>query len=113
MAAIDSLMSDQGADVYYSDGFRNVLEDHMTYLRTHQLTRVLDVTPKQAERFEYDLIGLLNELEVPVTLHWIVARMNHFDSIHEVPADLGSLLAPDPKEISKLLQSYNTTNKIN
>lgn len=112
MAIIDSLMSDSGSNTYYDSGFRVVLEDHMTYLRTHPTTRILDVTPKQVECYEYDLIGLLNELQVPMNIHWVVARVNNLNSFNEVPADLTQLLAPDPKEIAKLLQTYQTSSKI-
>lgn len=112
MATIDSLMIQEGANIYYTDGLRNVIEDHMTYLRTHPTTRVIDVTPKQAERFEYDLIGLLNELQIPMYLHWVVARANNFNSLNEVPSDLVRLLAPDPKEVAKLQQTYQTSSKI-
>lgn len=112
MATIDYLMLSEGANVYYTDGFRNVLEAHMTYLRSHPSTRVLDVTPKQAEKYEYDLIGLLNELQIPVHLHWVVARVNNFNSLNEVPADLVRLLTPDPKEITQLQQTYQTSSKI-
>lgn len=109
---IDSLMLPEGASVYYTDGFRSVIEDHMTYLKTHPLTRIIDVTPKQAERFEFDLIGLLHELQIPTHLHWVVARVNGFNSFTEVPAELTSLLSPDPKEVAKLQQIYQTSSKI-
>lgn len=112
MASVDSLMVQPGSDVFYTDGLRNVLEDHMTYLRTHASTRVLDVTPMQAHRYEFDLIGLLNELGIPPQLHWVVARMNHFNGFQEVPEDLVKLLVPDDKEIAKLQQIYNTTSSI-
>jgi hypothetical protein len=112
MATIDGLMIQEGANVYYTDGFRNILEDHMTYLRTHPTTRTLDVTPKQAEKYEYDLIGLLNELEIPMYLHWVVARANSFNSVNEVPSDLVSLLIPDHKEVAKLQQTYQISSKI-
>lgn len=113
MSIVDSLMTPDGAAVFYSDGLRNVLEDHMTYLRTHPTTRSLDVSPKQAERFEYDLIGLLNELQIPMYMHWVVARTNNFDSLNKVPADLVSLLIPDHKEVAKLQQTYQISTKIN
>jgi hypothetical protein len=112
MATVDSMMLQPGADVFYTDGLRNVLEDHMTYLRTHANTRVIDITPIQAHRYEFDLIGLLNELMIEPYLHWTVARMNHFNSFTEVPEDLTKLLVPDSKEINKLQQIYNTTNTL-
>lgn len=111
-SAIEDLMSDPGPDVYYEEGFRNVLEDHMTYLREHAETIVLTVTPKQTDVYQFDLIGLLNELNVPMYLHWVIMRMNHLNTITQVPADLTGLLSPKANEISKLEQTYSTTYRI-
>lgn len=111
-ATIDTLLLDRGPDVYYTDGLRNVLEDHMTYLRTASTTLRMEVTPMQAHRYELDLMGLLNELNIPLRLHWVVARMNNFDSLHDVPADLTALLVPDEKEVNRLVQSYTSTTRV-
>lgn len=113
MAAIDSLTIQPGPSIYYDDGFRNTLEDHMTYLRTHPDNQTLEVTPIQAHRYEFDLIGLLNELVVPMHMHWVVARVNNFDSFTKVPQDLTFLILPDQKEIARIQQTYSTVNGIN
>ncbi len=112
MATIDSLMTASGPDIYYNKSFRNMLEDHMTYLRTHPQNQVMEVTPMQAHRYEFDLIGLLNTLMIPQHLHWVVARMNHFDSFNHVPEDLTRLLIPEQKELVRLQQTFMTVNKI-
>ena len=110
MAKIDQMMTDAGPQVYYSEGLRDVLEDHMTYLRTHPKTQVLSVTPIQAHKYEHDLTGLLNLLGVPMPIHWTVMRMNGLNTLTEVPADLAQLLIPDLREVSMIQQSYSSVN---
>lgn len=111
-AIIDSKMLDQGSDAYYSDDLRNVLEDHMTYLRTIASTIAMQVTPMQAVKYRMDMGGLLNDLRVPVQLHWVVARMNNFNSLSVVPEDLVQLLVPDVREVAQLMQSHTTTQRL-
>lgn len=110
-ASINSMLISSDSSTYYSRGFRNVLEDHMTYLRKHPETRVIPVTPMQAHQYEFDMTGLLNELGIPLKMHWVVIRMNHFNSLTEVPADLIQLLLPSENEIIKLKQLYESSIK--
>lgn len=105
-------MLDPGADVYYEDGFRSVLEDHMTYLRTHSETQVMAVDPMQLHVHEFDLTGLLNVLGIPMHLHWVVMRMNRLNTLTEVPQDITRLLVPGANEISMIEQTYSTTYRI-
>lgn len=112
MAAIDALASDPGPAVYYTAAFRNVLEDHMTYLRGHTSTQSLDVPPILLDRFEFDLPGLLNQFRIPAYMHWVVMRMNSLVSLTDVPRDLKSILVPDGTLVGKLQQVYRTTTKL-
>lgn len=106
--AIQDLATDSGPPVFYEDGFRNMLEDHMTFLREHPETIVIEVTPMQAHRYEFDQAGLFNALNIPTQLHWIVMRMNRFTSPNQVPEDLMSLMVPGNQVISRLQSAYNT-----
>lgn len=108
MAKIDEMMTDPGADVYYTAGLRDVLEDHMTYLRNHPRTQAIAVSPIQAHKYEHDLTGLLNLLGVPMTLHWTVMRMNNLDTLTHVPADLTQLLIPEIREVGLIQQTYSS-----
>ena len=110
-ASINSMLISSDSSTYYSRGFRNVLEDHMTFLRKHSETRIIPVTPMQAHQYEFDSTGLLNELGIPLKMHWVVIRMNHLTSLTEVPADLIQLLVPSENEITKLKQLYESSVK--
>jgi hypothetical protein len=105
-------MLDPGADIFYEDGLRNVLEDHMTYLRGHKDTQIMAVDPMQVYVHKFDLIGLLNVLRIPMYLHWVVMRMNKIDTFTQVPSDLTQLLVPSTREVSMIQQTYTTTYRI-
>ncbi len=111
-AAVDSFMLDPGPEVYYTDAFRNVLEDHLTFLRMHPNTGVILITPAEAYRFEMDLTGLLLTKNIPIYLHWLVARMNFMNTLNENRGDLAQLIIPDPKEVGKILQAFNSTKSL-
>lgn len=113
MSAVDSLLTAQGTGVYYTDAFRNVLEDHMTYLRNAASTTVMNVDPIKAYRFEFDLNGLLLDMGIPLYLHWLVMRMNNYSSPQQVPADLTTLLIAAPSELTMILQSEYTKARLN
>lgn len=107
MAAIDNLMVPAGADIYYSDAFRNVLEDHMTYLRGHESTTRQEVEPIDIVRYQADLFGLLGKMGIPPYMHWVVMRMTDLTSPSRVPDDLIYVLVPDEAVISRLQQTTN------
>lgn len=112
MSAVDSYLVDDGGDIYYDDDFRNVLEAHMTYLRSASSTTVMNVDPHDAYVYEFDLNGLLLKMGIPLKLHWVVMRMNNYRSPQNVPADLSTLLIAAPNEIEVLRQSFQTAAKI-
>ena len=108
-AAVDSMMIDPGPEVYYTDAFRNVLEDHLTYLRTSTTSSVIIITPMEAHRYEMDLHGLLATKNIPRYLHWLIMRMNFMNSPTEVKETLSQMIIPDPKEVARILQAFNST----
>lgn len=106
---IDALMLNDGPTIYYDEDFRNVMEDHMTLLRTSATTQVIAVDPGKAYKYEFDLWGFLTEYNVPVELHWIAMRMNQMTSPMDFGPAVETMLIPDPGVISKIQQSHSTT----
>lgn len=112
MAAIDTLMITPGADIYYSDDFHNVLEDHMTYLRGLSSTTKTSVSPIDVIRYQADLFGLLGSMGINPFMHWIVMRMSNIYSPAKVPVDLAYVLVPNESVIVALQQTIKTTAQI-
>lgn len=108
---LDSLMRDPGPSIYYDPDFRNVLEAHMTELRSNS-TDILNVEPAAAYKYEFDFFSLLANYSVPDHYHWIVMRMNKFDSPTANTRDLSVLMLPDQRQISRIVSSHKTTRKI-
>lgn len=109
---IDSLQFDEGASVFYNDGFRNVIEDHLTFLRTHPRTGARVVEPGRAYKYEADFYGLLQYFNVPAALHWTTLRMNGYTAPQQFTPDVTSILLPDPDVIEHLRTSHMSTRVI-
>lgn len=97
---------------YYSKGFRVILEDHMTFLRTHPNTKPVEVTPGEAYRYESDFYGLLTYKAIPMHLHHLILRMNNMMNPAHVTADLKYFLLPDQSVVSRLLSVYKTGDRL-
>lgn len=112
MLTIDSYSHATGPTVFYTAAFRVVLEDHMTFFRTHQRTTMLRVTGEDAYRFEGDLFGLLKFYDVQDHHQWIVMRMNNMTS----PADYDGLtlefLLPDGDALELIRNTYMSQSKL-
>ena len=110
---LDNLSINEGPAIFYNQGMRNVLEDHMEYLRNLNTTQLIAVEPAAVYRNANDLQGLFAELRIPPHLHWVVMRINHFTSFTANFEGLMLLRVPNPTEIDRIVQSYTTTNRIN
>lgn len=102
MATLDKLYKDVPAAIYCDESFLDVLEDHMTYLRTAATTHTLSVTPSDANVYAFDLSGLLFKLGIPARLHWVIARMNGFKSLTENDETLTQLIVPDALTVDNI-----------
>ncbi|MNU19683.1 hypothetical protein D3C71_79160 [compost metagenome] len=109
---INDLAFDEGATVYYDDGFRNVIEDHMTILRARSDSMTKMVEPGRAYKYEADYYGLLQFLEVPTALHWVTLRMNGYTSPMQYDGVGVTVLVPNPDVIEQMRSSHMSTRVI-
>lgn len=110
--SINSLMTNDGDDIYYRASFRQTLEAHMPHLRASKSTEKNNVPENLGAIFESDLSGYLNEFGYEMHLHWIIMRMSGLNSPHEFGVKTEYLLIPNKRELSRILQAYNTSNRI-
>ena len=110
-ASINSMLIADDSALFYDEKFRMVVEDHMTYLRTHPNTTMVTVTPMQAYKYEFDMIGLLSSLGIPLKLHWVIIRMNHLSSLTHVPKDLTQILIPPDRVFGQIRQTHEASLK--
>lgn len=109
---IDQLMIPEGPSIYYNELFRVEIESHLTYLRHHNETLPVEITPTEAYRFEGDLTGLLLEKGVPKYLHWTVMRINDMTSVTEVSEEITFLLLPSESVVENIRKLFMVTHKI-
>jgi hypothetical protein len=109
---LESLISTSAGEIFDTPEFRNIIEDHLTWLINHQATSSRAVTAHQIEVYDFDWIGLLQTLLVPADLHWIVIRMNGGISLTDVPQELRSILIPDYSVIQNLVLLNASTKRI-
>jgi len=101
-----------GADVYYSEGFRNNIEYHLPLLKQNRNTIIAEIPQNVGLRFEYDFYGLLTEIKIPKYLQWITMRLNDMTDPTEFRVDRQRIRVPDRGEIDKLKSAYTTIHKI-
>ncbi len=110
---INSLQIDDGSNIYYDEVFRNVLDNHYTFLKTTGKVNNLNIEPVYADKYEGDLSGLLTHYKIPLVYHWVIMRLNDFTSFNENSASLVSLLIPDFDLVEQIRQVHRTvSNKI-
>lgn len=110
MALID-LMVNAGEDLFYDPGFRNVLEDHMTYLR-EQYSQMVMLRPDESYQWRGDFFGLLDGRNYARKYHWVILRLNQYTSPTQFDEDTLAILVPDFAEIDRIAQAYQAVPKI-
>ena len=88
---------------YYSNGFRSLVEDHLTHIADNE-TREIDI--KTAHKYACDFYGLLTELSIPSYLHWIYLRCNNLSAPFEYDGITCTIIVPDIATINRLLKIY-------
>jgi len=94
---------------YYTDGFRNLIENHLLYLRNHVTTRLIKVDSWLEYKYKGDFYGLLLDLKINQDLHWITMRVNHLHSPIEYTPYISQLLEPTTVTVNELLSRYMNT----
>jgi hypothetical protein len=112
ISAVENSVIDMGPDSYYTDQFRSVMEDHMTYLRNHPNTAIQAVLPNEADQWKGDFFGLLSAKNIPAKLHWIVMRMNNYTSPLKPDENLIAFMIPDPTVVEQIRQMSTAAKPI-
>jgi hypothetical protein len=110
---IDANAADPGADVYYEDTFRWILEDHLTYFRNSKDIKSIPIDAQQLDVFKFDFFGLLRKMRYEPQYFWIIMRVNNIDCPQDFPSDLQSILVPDLREVDKILTAHKAVKQIN
>lgn len=110
--SLDELMIAPADIAYYDAGFRTVLEDHLSYFRTHPTTTIQTLQASDVFVHEFDFYGLLRKMGIPPELHYVTMRLANLTSPNDSFKHLEMLLVPDLTEVNKRLQMFRATKSI-
>lgn len=112
-ASINGLMFNTGPAEYYTNAFRQVLEDHMAYLRGSTSTQGQVVSAQDAWIFNQDLYAYLAQrLNMAPHLHWVTMRLNNMTCRTQFGKHVTQLLIPNPNLLEQIRSAYLTSSVI-
>ena len=113
-AAVNNLMFNVGPSDYYTDQFRQVLEDLMYFMRnTPGMTTAYNVTPQNAWENDQDLYGYLQSVVgLAPQYHWVTMRLNNLTSPSQFGKHIKKLLIPNVTWLEQQRSAYETSSTI-
>lgn len=107
--SILNLMTAYGDSYYYTDEWRQLIDDHLPLLKVSPNTVVHEITAQAAHQYEGNFSGYLIAARVPDHLHYIAFRLNGFKSDSDLTEDVRKILLPYAPDIEKLMIQFRTT----
>lgn len=104
---VTNLATDSGESVYYDDNFLLLIYQHRNFL-INNYSRVIQIDPFLAYKYDGDLSGLLDTLNFPKKYHNTIMILNNFYSITDYTKTILELIIPNIGEIDILKQLYMT-----
>jgi hypothetical protein len=90
---------------YTSTIARQVIEDHMEYIR--KTSTLAEVSGVLSNKYQTNLYGLYQALNISKSLWWITTRVNRFTYETKL-SDLTFIAVPNYNEVEKLIKIINT-----
>lgn len=99
----------QEVEAVHNDlAYLNMMESHLTYLRTVDAVKVSAVSEHQGYKFEGDFYGLLDDLMVDKEYHYTTLRLNGYESTTDFKGDVTHILIPNFSTVNLLKNIYQT-----
>ena len=108
MSIVTSLLNDDGPSSFYTDAFRNVIEEHLEVIKVSDTTNKKEITHYLSYKYENNLFGLLMELEFSKYMHWPIMRINNYHSPIEFKKNTTFLYIPSISFLEQLLKIHNS-----
>lgn len=97
----------QSPSIYYLTAWRNLIEDHLTWLKARSELHRVD--PNKAYMFRNNLAAYLQDMNIPFKYYWVIMRMNDMNYIWDFKEDTEVLLMPTDSDIDYLTTCYTST----
>lgn len=85
-----------------------LLETHISYLRMHPETKVVEVTGQQGEKYIGDFHGLLDTLAIDKKYHYLITRVNNMNSSVDYDGSQLALYVPSISVIAAFIATYDS-----
>lgn len=109
MLSVSNLQTNVGNTNYYSAGFRTLIEDHLSYIRKHNSTRIIQLEAIKELVYRGSFFSLLDYLKISQDLWWIVMRVNGIHNETNYLEPITHLILPDRSLINVLNQRFMNT----
>lgn len=109
--SILSKFANPGQDIWYDPIFKAVLEDHLSYLKDHPNTQVQILEPNSVIKYRFDLYSLFRFYGIDQQYHWLVMRLNNFETPIDDFSGLEFIYIPDFSVVSQILMQFMSRNK--
>lgn len=92
---------------FFEEDFIHTLESHLTHLRnTNVQFKTIDT--HLLDKYRGDFYGLLDELGIGKQYHYIVMRVNGFNSSDNYRSNMTAIVIPSFTEIESIKDIYRT-----
>lgn len=105
---IQELFTNQVAQVYCDQGFRDTVETVLNIIKANPNNRTVSVEPGTAYKYEYDFYGLLAHLQVSTNLHWLTLRVNGYRDPRDYLHSHTQLVVPSEDDLTYVRRMYKT-----
>lgn len=113
MGNLTSQLLQPGPEVYYTQGFRRVFEDHLSIVRRSPETTLVGVEPPGiVQHYKGDFYGLLVYMNVVPHMQWYFLRINGLSNPLDYDGIQTEIIIPDTKYIESLQRSYRTKEEL-
>lgn len=110
--SIQKLMNRDGEKITYTLSFRQMMEDHLEYLREHESTELLTIRADVGWRYHGDLHGVLNHYGFDWDMHWIIMRINGYQCAQDFDYEDQELLIPSSTVVDDLTKQHRARRKL-
>lgn len=98
-----SSMLDLSNTIYYTQEYRNTIEDNLDYLTSPGNYQQIEIDPSHNHRFVNDFYGYLAYVGVPKYMFWVVTRMSGMKRPEEFTEALTYYLYPKNVALDEIM----------
>jgi hypothetical protein len=105
---IRNKMRAPGHSTYYSEEWKNLVDQHIDFLLSSSNSIVADVEPMAAHKYAGDLAGFLVATQVPAHFTYVVLKLNGLTDGTQFNDSIKQLILPSEKDLEKLMGIFTT-----